>query len=69
VEADCERRRGKGGFQYLIARGALLSMQSRIAFLQEVAHGLGVRLKDGLRLVKKTKQTATRKTRRELQNG
>jgi DNA-binding PadR family transcriptional regulator len=68
VEADCERRRGKGLLQYLVARGALLSMQSRSAFLQEVAHALGVRLKDGLRLVKRTKQTATRKTRRELQN-
>ncbi len=45
VEADCERRRPKGGFQYLIARGALLSMQSRCAFLREAAEALGVRLK------------------------
>jgi DNA-binding PadR family transcriptional regulator len=44
VEADCERRRPKGGFQYLIARGALLSMQSRCAFLREVAESLGLRL-------------------------
>lgn len=47
VEADCERRRPKGGFPYLIARGALLSMQSRCAFLQELAEELDVRLKDG----------------------
>ena len=46
VEADCERKRGKGGLQYLMARGALLSMQSRSAFLQEVADALGFRLKD-----------------------
>jgi len=65
VEADCERKRGKGGLQYLMARGALLSMQSRSTFLREVADVLGVRLKDGLRLAK-DKQTATRKTRREL---
>src|SRR6266851_8448210 len=44
VESDCERRRPKGGFQYLIARGALLSMQSRCAFLQEVADALDIRL-------------------------
>lgn len=52
VEADCERKRGMGGLQYLMARGALLSMQSRSAFLQEVADVLGVRLKDGLGLAK-----------------
>ena len=52
VEADCERKRVNGGLQYLMARGALLSMQSRGAFLQEVADVLGVRLKDGLRLAK-----------------
>jgi len=52
VEADCERKRGKGGLPYLMARGALLSMQSRGAFLQEVADVLGVRLKSGLRLAK-----------------
>ena len=50
VEADCEQKRAKDKFQYLMARGALLSMQSRCAFLQEVAEALGVRLKNGLRL-------------------
>ncbi len=65
VEADCERKRAKRGFQYLMARGALLSMQSRCTFLQEVADVLGVRLKSGLRLAK-DKQTETRKTRRRL---
>lgn len=45
VEEDCERKRRKGGLQYLMARGALLSMQSRSAFLKEVADLLGVRLK------------------------
>jgi DNA-binding PadR family transcriptional regulator len=65
VEADCERKRGKGGLQYLMARGALISMQSRCAFLQEVAHALGVRLKDDLRSAKNG-QAATRRTRLEL---
>jgi len=62
VEADCERKRAKGEFQYLMARGALLSMQSRCAFLREVAEVLSVRLKDGPGLAK-GKQRATRKTR------
>jgi len=62
VEADCERKRAEGEFQYLMARGALLSMQSRCAFLREVAEVLDVRLKDGIRLAK-DKQIATRKTR------
>lgn len=61
VEADCERKRAKDEFQYLMARGALLSMQSRCAFLQEVAHALGVRLK-ALKLAK-DKPTPTKKTR------
>ena len=47
VEADCEQKRRKGELQFLMARGALLSMQSRGAFLQEVAGVLGVRLRDG----------------------
>jgi DNA-binding PadR family transcriptional regulator len=62
VEADCKRHRARGGFRYLVARGALLSMQSRCVFLREVADALDVRLKDGLRLAKE-KRTATRKTR------
>jgi DNA-binding PadR family transcriptional regulator len=52
VQADCERKRAKGGLPYLMARGALLSMQSRCAFLQEVADALEVRLKKGLRFAK-----------------
>jgi DNA-binding PadR family transcriptional regulator len=67
VEADCERKRAKGGLQYLMARGARLSMQSRRAFLQEVADLLGVRLKDGPPFAN-DKEPATKKTRRELQN-
>lgn len=45
VEADCERKRAKGGLPYLMARGALLSMQSRCAFLREVADALDVPVK------------------------
>ncbi len=41
IEADCARRRTGGKFEYLIARGALLSMQSRCAFLQELSEALG----------------------------
>jgi DNA-binding PadR family transcriptional regulator len=44
VEEDCEHKRVQGGFAYLMARGALLSMQSRCAFLQEVAEALHVRI-------------------------
>jgi DNA-binding PadR family transcriptional regulator len=62
VKADCELKRAKGGFQYLMARGALLSMQSRCNFLREVADALDVRLKNDLRLAKE-KRTATRNTR------
>lgn len=62
VEAGCERRRAEGGFQYLIARGALLSMQSRCIFLQEVAETLDVHLKGAARLVK-LKPIAARKKR------
>ena len=65
VEADCERKRAKGGFQYLMARGALLSMQSRCAFVQEVAEALDVRLKAGRRFLE-VKPTTSRNTRREL---
>jgi DNA-binding PadR family transcriptional regulator len=65
VEADCERKRANGGFHYLMARGAFLSMQSRCAFLQEVAQVLDVCLKGGFRFVE-VKPTTTRNTRREL---
>lgn len=61
VEADCERKRTKGGLPYLMARGALLSMQSRCAFLQEVADALDVPVKGDLRLAKGGR-TATRMT-------
>jgi hypothetical protein len=47
VEEDCEQKRVQGGFAYLMARGALLSMQSRCAFLQEVAGALHVRIGPG----------------------
>jgi DNA-binding PadR family transcriptional regulator len=57
VEADCERKRAKDEFQYLMARGALLSMQSRCAFLQEVAGVFGISLKKELRLAKDQRQT------------
>ena len=41
IEADCARRRTSAvEFEYLIGRGALLSMQSRCAFLQEVSEAL-----------------------------
>ena len=49
IQADCERKRGKGGFPYLMARGALLSIQSRCIFLKEAAEALGVDLGDGRR--------------------
>jgi len=65
VEADCERKRTQGKFQYLTARGALLAMQSRCAFLQEVAEVLDVRLKDGV-LSAKDKQTVSTKARHRV---
>jgi len=46
IQADCERKHGKGGFPYLMARGALLSIQSRCIFLKEAAEALGVGLRD-----------------------
>jgi len=65
VEADCRRQGAKGGFEYLTAWGALLSMQSRCKFLQDVADTLDVHLKDGLQLAK-NKRTETRNTRPAL---
>ena len=41
IEADCARARKVGKLEYAIARGALLSMQSRCAFLEEVREALG----------------------------
>jgi DNA-binding PadR family transcriptional regulator len=46
IKADCARKRSRGQFEYLTARGALLTMQSRCAFLREVAGALGLRLAD-----------------------
>ena len=40
LEADCERQRALGLFPYLMARGALLSMHARLAFLREVRAAL-----------------------------
>ena len=45
VAADCARQQAKGGLPYLVARGALLSMRARCAFLKEVATVLGFHLK------------------------
>ena len=59
VKADCERKRAKGGLPYLMARGALLSMQSRCAFLREVADALDVPVKAGLPVAKNKPTAAT----------
>ena len=40
LREDCERQRALGAFQYLMARGALLSMEARLRFLDEVAAAL-----------------------------
>ena len=48
IQGDCKRKRGKGGFPYLMARGALLSIQSRCSLLKEVAEAVGVDLRDGI---------------------
>jgi DNA-binding PadR family transcriptional regulator len=37
VQEDCELKRAPGGPPYLMARGALVSLQSRLAYLREVA--------------------------------
>jgi DNA-binding PadR family transcriptional regulator len=49
VEEDCKVRRSAGNFQFLMARGALLSMRARCAFVREV---------------EKTLELSTRKPRR-----
>jgi DNA-binding PadR family transcriptional regulator len=67
VEADCERKRAKGGLPYLMARGALLSMQSRCAFLREVADALDVPVKVDLRLAKNKRRAATENDNRRAQ--
>ena len=36
VRADCAHWRARGGFRYLIARGALMSMEARCRWLREV---------------------------------
>ena len=40
LEEDCERQRALDPFQVLMARGAILSMQARLTFLEEVAAAL-----------------------------
>lgn len=40
LEEECERQRGLGPFHYLMSRGALLTMQARLAFLEELAKAL-----------------------------
>jgi DNA-binding PadR family transcriptional regulator len=42
VEKDCKLRRSAGKFQFLMARGALLSMRARCAFVREVTKALGL---------------------------
>jgi len=48
IQDDCEQKRGERGFPYLMARRALLSIQSRCSFLREVAEAVGVDLRDAI---------------------
>jgi DNA-binding PadR family transcriptional regulator len=43
LEQDCERQRALGPFHHLMSRGALLTMQARLAFLDETAKALSVK--------------------------
>jgi DNA-binding PadR family transcriptional regulator len=52
VEEDCKLRRSTGNFQYLMARGALLSMRARCAFVREVAKALGLSTRKHTRAVR-----------------
>jgi len=45
VEQDWRSYRSKGSFRKLVARGALLSMQARCAYLTEIAQALGISLR------------------------
>jgi DNA-binding PadR family transcriptional regulator len=40
VEKDCRAKRSQDTFQHLMARGALLSMQARCAFVREVVRAI-----------------------------
>jgi DNA-binding PadR family transcriptional regulator len=40
VEQDCKSKESQDAFQYLTARGALLSMQARCAFVKELARAV-----------------------------
>ncbi|HEY6970103.1 MAG TPA: PadR family transcriptional regulator [Candidatus Angelobacter sp.] len=45
IESDCKRKRkARPGFEYLMALGAFLSMQSRCEFLRQAARMLDMRL-------------------------
>jgi len=43
LEEDCERQRILGPFHHLMSRGALLTMQARLRFLEDVAKALSTR--------------------------
>jgi DNA-binding PadR family transcriptional regulator len=43
LEADGKVQRARGPFPHLMSRGALLSMQARLAFLEETAKALSVK--------------------------
>jgi DNA-binding PadR family transcriptional regulator len=43
LEEDCERQRVLGRFQYLMSRGALLTMRARLVFLEEAAKALSMK--------------------------
>ena len=36
IQADCDKKRSQGGFQYMIAIGALKSLEARLSWLREV---------------------------------
>jgi hypothetical protein len=40
VLEDHRRRKAKGGFEYWVARGALLAMRAKLAWLRELAEAL-----------------------------
>jgi DNA-binding PadR family transcriptional regulator len=40
IEEDCRRRAREGSYEYLMARGAVMMMQARCAWLREVAESL-----------------------------
>lgn len=42
IQADCRRRARQGTYEYLMARGAVIMMQARCAWLREVAKALAL---------------------------